>query len=237
MLLFWSDCSTGLSSTASDQISNSSSAIPIHQQLHSVHTQWEDPARQDHDYCKAASRKDVQDKMTQCDDIAYFLLQSNADALLYTGLDLETFDILVSTLEGHASTSFTMPVRDQVLMTLMKLKTNRVIGDLSRQFHVSLSMASRIMSYWIDKLEEVLRPLIPWLPRETIRATMPAAFKKNFPSTTCIIDCSESLLQKPKNLDSRGETYSHYYSHNTVKYLVAVAPCGLIMFISAAYGG
>ena len=153
--------------------------------------------------------------MTQCDDIAYFLLQRNADALLYTGLDLETFDMFVSTLEGHASNSFTMPVRDQVLMTLMKLKTNRVIGDLSRQFHESLSMARKIISYWIDKLEEVLRPLIPWLPRETIWATMHAAFKRNVPSTPCIINCSESLLQKPQNLDSRRETYSHYYSHNT----------------------
>lgn len=59
---------------------------------------------------------------------------------------------------------------------------------------------------------------------------MPAAFKKKFPNTTCIVDFSESLLQKPQHLDSRGESH-------TVKYLVAVAPCGLIMFISAAYGG
>ncbi|XDV25477.1 hypothetical protein PO909_029393 [Leuciscus waleckii] len=35
----------------------------------------------------------------------------------------------------------------------------------------------------------------------------------NFPKTTCIIDC------------------------NTLKYLVAIAPCGLVMFISPAYGG
>lgn len=120
-------------------------------------------------------------------------------------------------------------------MILMKLKGNRVIGDLSHQFHISQSMASKIISHWLDKLEEVLRPLIPWLPRETIQASMPAAFKKNFPNTTCIIDCSETLLQKPRNLGSRGESYSHYYSHNTVKYLVAVAPYGLIMFVSAAY--
>uniref|UniRef100_A0A671XED8 THAP-type domain-containing protein n=1 Tax=Sparus aurata TaxID=8175 RepID=A0A671XED8_SPAAU len=202
-----------------------------------VHTQWEDPAQQDHNYCQTPSGKDVQDKMTQCDEIGYFMLQNDADALLYTGITLETFNTLVSTLEGYASNSFTMSLQDQVLMTLMKLKTNHVVGDLSRQFHTSQSMASKIISHWIDKLEEVLQPLIPWLPRETIQATMPAAFKKNFPNTTCIVDCSESLLQKPKNLDSRGESYSHYYSHNTVKYLVAVAPCGLIMFISAAYGG
>lgn len=122
--------------------------------------------------------------MTQCDEVGYFMLQNNADAFLYTGIALETYNTLVLTLEGYASDSFTMPVRDQLLMTFMKLKTNRVISDLSRQFHISQSMASKIMSYWIDKLEEVLRLLIPWL-----------------------------------------------------QYLVAVAPCGLIRFVSVAYGG
>lgn len=190
----------------------------------------------DHLYCLAASENQVQHKMTQCDEISYFLLQNDADALLFTGIALETFNVLLSALEEYANKSFTMSVRDQVLMTLMKLKTNRVIGDLSRQFGIPQSMASKIISYWIDKLEEVLRPLIPWLPRESIQATMPAAFKENFPNTTCIVHCGESLVQKPQNLDSRGKLNSHYHSHNSVKYLVAVAPCGLIMFISAAYG-
>ncbi|XP_056136537.1 uncharacterized protein si:dkey-56d12.4 [Lampris incognitus] len=233
-------CSVDYPSTVSDQTGLSSSATPPDPRLRSRHTQWEDPARQGHDRSQRASREDVQHKTTPCDESGCFMLQSDADALLYTGVALETFNMLVSTLEGHASNSFTMSVRDQVLMTLVKLKTNHVIGALSRQFRVSQSMAGKIISYWIDKLEEVLRPLIPWLPRETVRATMPAAFKMHFSNTTCIVDCSESLLQKPQKLDSRGESYSHYchyYSHNTVKYLVAIAPCGLIVFVSAAYGG
>lgn len=45
-----------------------------------------------------------------------------------------------------------------------------------------------------------------------------------FPNTTCIIDCSERVLQKPRNLHSRGKSYCHYY-YITVKYLVAVGPC------------
>ena len=47
---------------------------------------------------------------------------------------------------------------------------------------------------------------------------------------------SETPLQKAHNLDSRGESYSHYYGHNTIKFLIAVAPCRLIMLISQAYG-
>ncbi|KAM7393536.1 hypothetical protein PAMP_020399 [Pampus punctatissimus] len=205
--------------TDSTQTSISSSAHP---QLHSVYRHQDD-----HDYCLTAGGGE--------DETDYFTLQNDVDALRYTGIALQTFNILVSTLERYASDLFTLPVRDQVLMTLMKLKTNRVISDLSRQFHVSQSMANIIISYWIDKLEEFLQPLVPWLPSATIQATMPAAFKKDFPNTTCIVNCSESHLQKPQNLDSREESYGHY--HNTVKYLVAFAPCGLIMFVSEAYGG
>ncbi|KAK0141139.1 hypothetical protein N1851_021880 [Merluccius polli] len=202
----------------------------------SVQTQWEDPALLHHGYAKLPTNsKDVRHQATQC-SVAHNILLNDSDSLLYTGIPLETFNTLVSVLEQFAG-SFKMSTRDQVLLTLMKLRLNLMIGDLSRRFFISESLSSKIISYWIDKLEEVLRNLIPWLPRETIRATMPLAFKTNYPKTTCILDCSESLLQKPKNLDSRGESYSHYYSHNTVKYLVSIAPCGLIMFISAAYGG
>lgn len=43
----------------------------------------------------------------------------------------------------------------------------------------------------------------------------------------------ETPLQKTHNLDSSGESYSQ----NTMKYLVSIALCGLIMFISPVYGG
>ncbi|XP_037607845.1 uncharacterized protein LOC119477784 [Sebastes umbrosus] len=228
-------CAVDVPSTVSDHADISSSAHPSDPQCRSVHAYSVDPAQHDHDYCKPARVKDVHDKMTQYNEIGNSLLRKESNALFYTGIALQVFNILVSTLGGYASDALTMSVQDQVLMTLMKLKTNRAIGDLSKQFGISQSMATRIISYWIDKLEEVLQPLIPWLPNETIQATMPEAFKKNFPNTTCVIHCCKSYVQNPQNLDSRGESSSHY--NVTVKYIVAVAPCGLIMFISTAYGG
>lgn len=85
-------------------------------------------------------------------------------------------------------------------------------------------------------MSEHTKDLVLWLPRETIKATLPQAFKEHFSNTTCVIDCSETVLQKAKNLDSRSASYSHY-ANNTVKYLVAISPSGIIMFISDAYGG
>lgn len=119
----------------------------------------------------------------------------------------------------------------------MKLRLNLLQGDLAERFDVSQSIVSKVISCWLDIMEENMRDYIPWLLKETIQASMPQCFKELFPNTTCAIDCSKTPLQKPINLDSRGESYSHYYGQNTIKYLVSVAPCGLIMFISPAYGG
>ena len=130
-----------------------------------------------------------------------------------------------------------MPVVDQICLTLMKLRQNFVLDDLAKRFQRSRSEVSKIFTFWIDAMAEHTKDLIPWLPRETIKATMPQVFRRNFPNTTCVIDCTESVLQKAKNLDSRTESYSHYYACNTVKYLVATSPSGLIMFISDAFGG
>ena len=123
------------------------------------------------------------------------------------------------------------------MMTLMELRLNLLQDDIAERFRVSQSVVSRIISQWPDFMEEKMRCYVPWLPRETIEATMPQSFKEHYPLTTSIIDCSETPLQKAHNLDSGGESYSHYYGHNTIKFLIAIAPCGLIIFISPAYGG
>uniref|UniRef100_A0A9J7X5L4 THAP-type domain-containing protein n=1 Tax=Cyprinus carpio carpio TaxID=630221 RepID=A0A9J7X5L4_CYPCA len=139
------------------------------------------------------------------------LLRKNNLCQLYTGLTVDAFHSV--------------------------LRLNLLQDDLAERFGVSQSIVSKVVSCWIDIMEENMRDYIPWVPRETIQATMPQCFREKFPNTTCVIDCSETPLQKPCNLDSRGEYYSHYYGQNTIKYLVPIAPCGLIMFISPAYGG
>ncbi|KAK7482090.1 hypothetical protein BaRGS_00026674 [Batillaria attramentaria] len=219
-------------------------------------TQWELPTC--HQYCKqlpfdfvkgTATQTPALPKKTDCGiqcridkDLgqASYLIQEDGDAFLYAGIPHHTFGEIVKAMESVAKEEkvpFTMPVADQILMTLMKLRLNLLLEDLARRFSVSVSQVSKVNTFWIRKLSAELGKLIYWLPRETIRATMPECFKSKYPRTTCIIDCAETIMQKAQNLDSRGETYSQYKSHNTGKYLVGISPSGLIMFISSSYGG
>ncbi|CAM4571266.1 unnamed protein product [Leuciscus chuanchicus] len=206
-------------------------------------TQWEDPSVSDHNYTpksKLNVKPPASEMGTQCIEpvpLYITLLRNDNLCQLYTGLTLDAFHSVAEHLTHSYTNSFQLHTWDQLLITLMKLRLNLLQGDLAERFGVSQSIVSKVISCWLDIMEEKMRCYIPWLPRETIQATIPQCFREKFPNTTCVIDCSETPLQKPRNLDSRGESYSHYYGQNTIKYLVSIAPCGLIMFISPAYGG
>ena len=52
-----------------------------------------------------------------------------------------------------------------------------------------------------------------------------------------IIDCFEVFCECPSNLMARAQTYSNYKHHNTVKFLIATTPQGVISFVSKGWGG
>ncbi|XP_061680600.1 uncharacterized protein LOC133503235 isoform X2 [Syngnathoides biaculeatus] len=156
-----------------------------------------------------------------------FLFENEQAILVHTGISTKTLDTLVETVECHANKDFQLSVRSQVIMTLMKLKTNLPLAELSVYFHTAERTALRIVLHWIDVLAEVLRVTIPWLSKKNIQATMPAEFREKFPNMTCFVQCGESNLRK-----AQGRC-----SPSAVRYLLAVAPCGLIVFMSAAYSG
>ena len=47
----------------------------------------------------------------------------------------------------------------------------------------------------------------------------------------------EVFIEMPSNLLARAQTWSNYKHHNTVKFLVGIAPQGTVTFISDAWGG
>ena len=66
---------------------------------------------------------------------------------------------------------------------------------------------------------------------------MPAAFKKYFPRTWSIIDCSEFFIQRPRKVTQQYKTYSSYKSHNTFKALLSINPYGAFNFVSDLWSG
>ncbi|XP_072254016.1 uncharacterized protein [Leuresthes tenuis] len=207
--------------------------------LEDAHVQLEDFTQVDHSYCRSTVESNTCDVGTQCSKKLFYkdLLRTDALCDLHTGLPCTTFHLLAEKLLPFYSGSLKLDPTDQLLMTLMKLRLNLPQEYLADKFSVCQSSVRSIFVYWIDLMETHMRSFVPWLRKEMVVKKMPRCFKEHYPGTTCIIDYSEIQLLNPRILDPREQSYSLYYGQNTIKFMVAIAPCGLITFISPVYGG
>ena len=127
--------------------------------------------------------------------------------------------------------------KNQLFMTLVKLKLNLKLTDLAFRFGISKSLASRYITTWISFLYHYLKE-IDWMPSvEQVAGTLPHSFQTKYPNTFAIIDGSEIFLETPSDLHMQSSTWSQYKHHNTVKFLVACTPNGAISFVSPLYVG
>ena len=76
-----------------------------------------------------------------------------------------------------------------------------------------------------------------WPSRKRVDKTMLTLFRELYPTTKCIMDCTEFPIQTPSDPDSQRVTWSSYKNRNTFKALVGITPSGAISFLSDLYGG
>jgi len=126
----------------------------------------------------------------------------------------------------------------QFMILLIRLRQNLSLEDLAYRFDVSKSTVSRTFLRMLDIAVVRLSFLIKWPEREELRKTMPNSFRQHFGTkVTVVIDCFEVFIEKPLSLLARAQTFSDYKHHNTVKFLIGIAPQGVITYISKAWGG
>lgn len=76
-----------------------------------------------------------------------------------------------------------------------------------------------------------------WPSRADVNAKMPQEFKRLYPSTRVILDCTEIFVETPSSLLLQSQLYSTYKSNTTLKGLVGIAPHGAVTFVSSLYTG
>ena len=125
---------------------------------------------------------------------------------------------------------------DEFLLVLMKLRLGSLNQDLADRFSISLGTVSNIFTSWIKAMGQCLKPLVYIPDQGTINVTSPARFK-SYHNLSAIIDCSEVFIETPKDPELQSVTWSDYKHHNTLKFLVAVAPNSAITYVSEFYTG
>ena len=127
--------------------------------------------------------------------------------------------------------------QEEFFLTLCCLRQGFAETHLSHLFNVSQATISRIIISWINFMYLRFGVLNIWPSREAINTTIPEDFRKAYPSTRVIIDCTEGKCAMSSSLLLNSELFSAYKNHTTLKGLVGIPPSGAITFISQLYTG
>ena len=141
--------------------------------------------------------------------------------------------------ENHlkAGPATKLDANNQLFLYLTWLKNGLTLEHVSLVFQISKSTVSRYIITWTNFLYFSLGAIPIWPTRSQVNAHMPKSFKELYPTTRCIIDCTELFCQRPSSLATQSSLYSHYKSRVTYKGLIGISPSGATTFISQLYDG
>ena len=202
--------------------------------------QWYDFTRADHSYVDSLVKTKSQSTQTETRPELAAADLKDTTAKFYTGLSFHMFWAFVNALimSVPSAPKFRLAIPDQILLLLMRLRLGLMFTDLGVRFKVSRTTACDIFNFWLPLAATYMKDnIIFWPSRDTLERIRPSSFASCYPKATCIIDCTEIFVQRPKNLKTRAQTYSNYKSHNTYKALYCIAPNGLVTYVSKLFGG
>ncbi|XP_016110718.1 uncharacterized protein [Sinocyclocheilus grahami] len=132
----------------------------------------------------------------------------------------------------------------QLLLTLMRLRLDLKNQDLAYRFGVKVATVTRIVHRIINIMFTTLVPTaVFWPSRAELRKNLPAALRCTYPDCAVIIDCFRVSLEKALSVDVNQEvastalTVPAHATVNELKYVIGVAPQGVVMFASRGSPG
>jgi hypothetical protein len=138
----------------------------------------------------------------------------------------------------NSTDSSKLSLKEQLFVTLLRLRRGFNIFTLAHMYNVSLFYIRSIFTTWIMYMFHHFKCLeYEMFPeREVFKRTLPKVFR-TFKNIRATIDCTEFRCEVPRNYAQQGNTYSSYKHHCTMKCLIAVNPNGAACFVSDLYEG
>lgn len=128
----------------------------------------------------------------------------------YTGLHTyQVFAIVLTIVEPFIKVTLNtaLPGKEQVLLTLMKLRLNLDYKDLAYRFGISQTTTATYFKNVLHILCLRSKNFVFWPEREILLKTMPQCFKEVFhDKTSVIIDCFEIKAQVPNDMLAAAQT-------------------------------
>jgi hypothetical protein len=186
------------------------------------------------------------------DSVEKFVDKTPETCLFYTGLTRDQCEVLWNFLGDdrndllifksfRTSASLrTISIRSQFFLTLLILRRNRLFKDVAFQFNLGPHLVGKVFKTWLQFMYLKFKSLkdIMFIKKRDIPKPLPKHFQNPLcRDTRVVIDCTEIFLQSSSHFEEKGDQFSGYKVHATVKVLIGVAPSGACSFISDCYPG
>ncbi|XP_050514942.1 uncharacterized protein LOC126890135 [Diabrotica virgifera virgifera] len=162
-------------------------------------------------------------------------IKNEEELLDLTGVSFHNFNLLLEKMEF--SDKIVISKENKLFILLMKLKTGLTFAAMGALFRIHRTTISKIFFSCLQQLAYRTSNFVFWPEQETVRASIPDCFKRNYDDTRAIIDCTEFRIEIPSSLENRVFCYSQYKHGFTFKVLFGITPSGFISFKSDAHGG
>ena len=127
--------------------------------------------------------------------------------------------------------------KQQLFIYLSWLKNVFTLAHVSFLFQTPKATFYRYIITWTNFLKFSFSSIPIWHTREQINEEDLEKFKRMYPSTRCILDCTERYCQRFSSCSTQISLYSHYKNHATYKGLIGVSLSASIAFVSKLYDG
>ncbi|XP_074513971.1 uncharacterized protein LOC141781904 isoform X2 [Sebastes fasciatus] len=131
----------------------------------------------------------------------------------------------------------------QLLLTLMRLRLDLRNQDLAYRFGVKVGTVTRTVHQMVNIMSSTLVPTaVFWPSRAELRKNLPAALRASHPDCAVIVDCFMVPFEEPVSRGNQQQQQQQQRvvassqgvgtTHNVLKYLIGVAPQGVVTFVS-----
>lgn len=129
----------------------------------------------------------------------------------------------------------------QLLLTLMRLRLDLRNQDLAYRFGVKIGTVTRTVHRMVNIMSSTLVPTaVFWPSRAELRKNLPAALRSSHPDCAVIIDCFTVPFEEPVSRGTQQQQQQRLLpasqeagtTYNVLKYLIGVAPQGVVTFVS-----
>lgn len=130
----------------------------------------------------------------------------------------------------------------QLLLTLMRLRLDLRNQDLAYRFGVKVGTVTRTVHQMVGIMSSTLVPTaVFWPSRAELRKNLPAALRATHPDCAVIVDCFTVHLEEPASSGGQQQVAPSSRgagtNSNVLKYLIGVAPQGVVTFVSRGVPG